>query len=177
MKRILFIVLLWIGISVQAKDLDMFRLIGPVDSVCVELDDAGLIWQTEYKFDIDGFLTHIDGMEVNMDRNEHDQITDFIIEEDDEDNEPVTIATKIEYDKGGRVIRTTTSSTDEEWTEIFTYNHEGHLVSREYQSPDAMETFTYAYLKFDSMGNWIERQEKIGSMDQVINQKRHITYR
>ncbi len=177
MKHILFTLLLLIGLSAHSKDLDMFRLTGPVDSLCVEMDDAGLSWQTEFNFDEDGYLVAVDGIEINAERDDNDFITDFIIEEEDEDNEPVTIETKIEYDKAGRVIKTVTISPDEEWTETFTYNHEGRLIKREYVSTDARETFSYTYTKFDTLGNWTERQEKIGSMDQTITQTRHITYR
>lgn len=177
MKRILFIFLLLIGLSAHSKDLDMFRLIGPVDSLCVEMNDAGLTWQIEYNFDEDGFLVAVDGIEVNAERDENDFITDFIIEDEDEGNEPVTIETKIEYDKAGRVIKTVTSSPYEEWTETFTYNHEGRLIKREYASTDEKEIFTYVYTKFDSLGNWTERQEKIGSINQIVTQTRHILYR
>lgn len=177
MKRLFYTLLLLVGLSAHSKDLDMFRLIGPVDSLCVEMNDAGLTWLCEYSFDDDGFLIEVDGVEVNVDRDSSGLITDFIIEEDDEDNEPVTIETKITYDKAGRVTSTITMSPDEEWTETFTYNHEGLLVKREYKSVDSTEVFYYTYTKFDSLGNWTERHEKVSSLNQSIIQTRNITYR
>lgn len=177
MNRLLFILLLLTGLNGSSKDLDMFSLNGPVDSLCVIMDDAGLTWQTEFKFNQDGLLVEFDGIEIDTERDGHNRIVDFIIEEDDEDNEPVTIETKLEYDAAGRVIKTITTSPEEEWTETFIYDEKGRLKMREYTSVDATERFTYVYLKEDSNGNWTERQEKIASMDQVITQTRHIIYR
>lgn len=177
MKRLLLFILLLIGLSAHSKDLDMFRLIGPVDSLCVEMDDAGLTWQIEYLFDEDGFLIEFDGIKVDADRNDNNQITDFIIEEDDEDGETVTIETLIEYDKSGKVIKTITNSSGEEWSESFIYDTKGLLIKRIYESVDGKDIFTYVYNKFDSMGNWTERHEKLDSINQIIIQTRHITYR
>lgn len=177
MKHLFYTLLLLVGLSAHSKDLDMFRLVGPVDSLCVEMNDAGLTWQCEYSFDDDGFLIEVDGVDINVERDRNGFITDFIIEEDDEDNEPITIETKITYDKAGRVTGTKTVSPDEEWTETFTYNHEGLLIKREYMSADSTEDFYYTYTKFDPLGNWTERQEKVSSLNQSIIQTRHITYR
>mgnify|MGYP001029193111 CR=1 FL=1 len=177
MNRLLFIIFLLTGISGHAKDLDMFSLKGSVDSLCIIIDDAGLTWQTEFKFDNNGYLIEFDGIKIDTERNELNQITDFIIEEDDEDSEPITIETILEYDSHGRVIKTTNISPDEEWTETFTYDDKGRLLSKVYESPYASEKFSYVYVKEDSKGNWTQRQEKIASTDQITTHTRNIIYK
>lgn len=60
------------GLFAQAgvKDLDMFGLKGPVDSICIIMNDAGLEWQNEFTFDEHGMLVELDGMEVECTRDE-----------------------------------------------------------------------------------------------------------
>lgn len=102
---------------------------------------------------------------------------DLIIEDAEDGDETVTIETKLKYDAAGKVIKTITSSPDEEWTETFSYDRNGRLKSRNYTSPEVTEQYTYTYLKEDAQGNWTVREEKAVSMNQIITHTRKIIYR
>lgn len=176
MTRFLLILFFITCINSYASDLKMFSLNGKVDSVCVVTDDAGLTWQTEYKFDKNGFLIEFDGIIVDADRDEQNHITDFIVDVTEDENEPVTIETSIDYDANGLVIKTVNSSPDDDWTETFTYDKRGRLIQRVYTGVDTNEHFTYKYLKEDENGNWVERHEIAASNNQTLIQRREIFY-
>lgn len=169
------------GLFAQAevKDLDMFGLKGPVDSICITMNDAGLEWQTEYTFDEHGMLVELDGVEVECTRDEQGRMKTIIVEDAVEDNEDAftTIEMHLFYDNAGRVVKVTSMSADETWTQNYRYHHNGNLKERDYDSVDQDEMLTYVYLKFDDYGNWTLRHEKLASMDQTIAQTRNITYR
>lgn len=177
MNHLLLILSLLTAISAHANDLTMFSLKGPVDSLCIVMDDAGLTWQSEFKFDKKGLLIEFDGIEVDTERDKNNHIVDLIIEDAEDGDETVTIETKLEYDATGKVIKTITSSPDEEWTETFSYDRNGRLKSRNYTSPEVTEQYTYTYLKEDAQGNWTVREEKAVSMNQIITHTRKIIYR
>lgn len=176
MTRFIVILFLLTCISSNASDLKMFSLNGEVDSVCVVTDDAGLTWQSEYKFDNNGFLIEFDGIVVDANRDAQNHITDFIIDETEDENEPVTIETSLSYDSNGLVIKTVNSSPDDDWTETFTYDNRGRLIRRVYTGVDTNERFTYKYLQEDAKGNWTERQEIAASNNQILIQRREIFY-
>lgn len=179
MKFTIFVLFLFIGLAGRANDLDMFRLTGPVDSLCVVMNDAGLEWQTEYTFDSDGMLIEIDGEEIECERDGENRIKTITLVDaaEDDENEFTTIEMKLFYDKTGRVIRTEAMSADEQWVQNYLYDSNGLLKQRDYDIVGDEEIQTYTYLKFDEFGNWTERLEKLKSMDQTILQIRHITYR
>lgn len=154
----------------------MFSLKGKVDSVCIVTDDAGLTWQTEFKFDKNGFLIEFDGILVDANRNGQNQLTDFVIEEAEEGAEPVTIETTLQYDHNGLVSKTINSSEGDDWTETFTYDKRGRLITRVYSGIDTNERYTYKYLREDSEGNWTERQETASYNNQILMQRREIFY-
>lgn len=177
-QLLLFLIMCISGMMLHAGDLDMFCLKGPVDSVCVIMNDAGLEWQTEYTFDSEGFLIELDGEEFDCERDSSGRMISIILEDSAEDDEEAftTIEVKISYDNAGRVVKTSSSSADEQWTQSYHYDHNGVLKQRDYDIVGNEEILTYVYLKFDDYGNWTERIEKLGSMDQSIRQIRHITY-
>lgn len=180
-KFIFLLIASMCGLFAQAgvKDLDMFCLKGPVDSICIIMNDAGLEWQNEFTFDEHGMLVELDGMEVECTRDELGRMKTIIVEDVVEDNEDAftTIEMHLFYDNAGRVIKVTSMSADETWTQNYRYHHNGNLKERDYDSVDSDEMLTYVYLKFDDYGNWTTRQEKLASMDQTITQTRNITYR
>ncbi|MCM1077483.1 MAG: hypothetical protein NC411_09010 [Bacteroides sp.] len=157
----------------------MFCLKGPVDSICIVMNDAGLEWQTEFTFDENGFLIELDGAEIDCVRDENGRMKSITVEDALEDDEDAftTINMTMAYDSEGRVIKVTSTSADETWTQNYRYNKDGLLSERDYDSDNQDEVQKYVYLKFDNFGNWTQRQEKLQSMDQVITQTRNITYR
>lgn len=176
-----YLVLLFLltNFACKANDLDMFRLSGPVDSVCIIMNDAGLEWQTEFTFDTNGILDGIDGEEIDCIRDDNGRITSITLIDAAEDDEEsfTTIEMNLFYDNAGRVIRTTGMSADEQWSQRYIYDTNGLLKERTYDIVGEEEIQSYLYLKFDEYGNWTERLEKLQSMDQTIRQIRHITYR
>ncbi len=179
MKLLFYFLFTLLSISAHAGDLGMFCLKGPVDSVCVVMNDAGLEWQTEFVFDEDGFLIELDGEDFECERDENDRIRSVVLEDMVEDNEELyaTIGMTFEYDKAGRVIRQISKSADETWTQNYHYDDKGRLIKRDYDTMSEDEVMTYEYVKFDELGNWTERIEKSASMDQNIRQIRKIFYR
>lgn len=179
MKTLLLIIVSMCGLVAHANDLDMFCLKGPVDSVCIIMNDAGLEWQNEFTFDEKGFLVELDGMEIDCKRDSSGKMLSIIVEDAVEDDEDAftTIEMCLTYDKAGRVVKVTSTSADEIWTQNYRYDHNGLLKERDYDSVDEDEVLTYTYLKFDEYGNWTERKEQLRSMDQTIIQTRNITYR
>lgn len=179
MKTIICLLISLFGLSVHAGDLEMFCLKGPVDSVCVIMDDAGLEWQNEYVFDESGNLIELDGEEVICGRDSDGRMTSISLEEAVEDDEEkfTTIEMQLAYDQSGRVVKVVSTAADETWTQNFRYGPKGLLKERDYDTQSDDEKLTYVYRKFDEYGNWTERLEKLGSMDQTIRQIRHITYR
>lgn len=179
MKSVCFLLLFLTCFVCRANDLTMFSLTGPVDSVCIVHDDAGLEWQIEYSFDSDGFLIEIDGEEPECERNKQHRISTITLIDSEEDDEEsfTTIQMKLFYDNSGRVIKTESKSGDEQWIQNYFYDSKGLLKERDYDISGEKEVQTYTYLKFDEYGNWTERLEKLKSMDQTIRQTRYITYR
>ena len=166
------------GLFTYASDLDMFGLKGPVDSVCIVMNDAGLEWQTEFTFDENGLLIEIDGVEVSCERDVKGRMTSITVEEAVEDDEDsyTTINMTIAYTPSGRVSKVTASSGDEVWTQTYSYDADGLLKELIYDSTEDKEVQQYTYLKFDEYGNWTQRQEKLQSMDRTVTQTRNITY-
>lgn len=179
MKALILLIASICGLSVHANDLGMFCLNGPVDSVCVRMNDAGLEWQNEFSFDENGCLIELDGCEIDCKRDEYGRMTSIILEDAYEDDEDTftTIEMHLAYDNAGRVSKVTSMSADETWTQNYRYDHNGLLKERDYDSVDQDEALKYVYLKFDDYGNWTKRLEKLQSMDQTIVQTREITYR
>lgn len=180
MKVIYCLIISLCGLFARANDLDMFCLKGPVDSLCVIMNDAGLEWQNEFVFDEKGNLIEVDGEEFICERGADGRMQSIVLEEAVEDDEDTftTIEMKLTYDPAtGRVEKVTSSSADETWTQLYRYDAKGLLKERSYDYSGEDEVWTYTYLKFDGHGNWTERLEKLGSMDQTIRQIRHITYR
>ncbi|WP_290449720.1 hypothetical protein, partial [Duncaniella muris] len=105
----------------KANDLPMFCLAGPIDSLCVVMDDAGLEWQNEYTFDSDGSLIEIDGDEVDCERDSAGRISSITLIEATEDDEDTytTIKMRLFYDKSGRVVRVEAVSGDEQWVQTY----------------------------------------------------------
>lgn len=179
MKTLLILIASLCSLCSHANDLTMFCLKGPVDSVCIIMNDAGLEWQTEFTFDEDGYLTELDGSEIDCTRDESGRMKSIIVEdalEDDEDSY-TTIKMTLHYDATGHVVKVVSTSSDETWTQNYRYNKDGLTDERDYDSDNQDEIQKYVYLKFDNYGNWTERLEKFQSMDQVITQTRNITYR
>ena len=112
-------------------------------------------------------------------RDSKGRIVSIILEDSAEDDEDTiaTFETKLIYDNKGRVIRTETTDTEEQWIQNYHYGKDSLLQRRDYGVNGNDEYSTYRYVKFDEYGNWIERIEKLGSMDQTINHKRQIIYR
>ncbi len=162
----------------HSSDLDIFLLKGPVDSVCVTFNDAGLEWQTEFTFDVDGNLIEIDGGEFDSTRDSSGRLKTLTIEYPAEDDESVinAITLVVKYDSEGRVTAVESLTPDDPLKRKYFYDKDGRLQRVEEENPDYTESMTYTYLKFDSYGNWIERREKLGSMDQTIMQKREVFY-
>lgn len=179
MKLILYFIFTLLGFSAYAGDLEMFCLKGPVDSVCVVMNDAGLEWQTEFVFDEDGFLVELDGEEFECERGDDGRIRSVALEEMVEDNEELytTIEMTFEYDDAGRVVKLISKSADESWTQNYRYDDKGRLSKRDYDTLSGDEVMTYEYVNFDKFGNWTERVEKSASMDQSIRHTRKIFYR
>jgi len=167
------------GIVCHAGDIDMFCLKGNVDSICISMNDAGLEWQTEFKFDNDGFLIGIDGDEFDCERDSSGRIVLVILEDyaEDDENELTTIETRLEYDDAGRVVKATAKTADEQWSQDYHYDNRGLLTSLSYDTAGENEVRTYTYVAFDSHGNWTERIENLSSMEQTIKQTRHIVYK
>lgn len=178
MKYLLFLIASMCGLFAYANDLSMFGLKGPVDSVCIIMNDAGLEWQTEFTFDEKGLLIEIDGVEVTCVRDSKDRIASIIVEESVEDDEDAftTIDMSLTYDTSGYVTKVTAKSGDETWTQTYKYDSKGLLTELVYDGGEENEIRQYVYLKFDEYGNWTERQERLQSMDSTITQTRNITY-
>ena len=179
MKVIIFLIASVFGIFAHANDLDMFCLKGPVDSVCIIMNDAGLEWQNEFCFDEQCFLVEMDGVDIDCKRDGFGRMISIIVEDAYEDNEEAftTIEMHLTYDRAGRVSKVKSMSADEIWTQNYRYDHNGLLKERDYDSVDQDEALKYTYLKFDDYGNWTKRVEKLQSMDSEIIQIRNITYR
>ena len=179
MKSVSFVLLFFMSIVCQANDLQMFCLSGPVDSICIIMDDAGLEWQNEYTFNSDGFLIEIDGEEVDCGRDSAGRITSISLIEAAEDDEESYTAIEISlfYDKYGRVVKAEAVSGDEQWTQSYTYDTNGRLTEQRYNMSGDEEVRIYTYLEFDQFGNWTKRLERLKSMDQTTRQCRNIVYR
>lgn len=177
-KAVCFVFLFFISLVCRANDFGMFCISGPVDSICIVMNDAGLEWQTEFTFDSDGFLIEIDGEEVECERDSEERITSITLTDyaEDDENSATTIQMRLFYDKSGRVVRTEAVSGDEQWVQHYIYDGQGRLKELRYDMNGEDEIRIYTYLKFDKFGNWTERTEKLRSMDQTIHQSRHITY-
>lgn len=134
-KFIFLLIASMCGLFAQAgvKDLDMFGLKGPVDSICIIMNDAGLEWQNEFTFDEHGMLVELDGMEVECTRDELGRMKTIIVEDVVEDNEDAftTIEMHLFYDNAGRVVKVTSMSADETWTQNYRYHHNGNLKERD----------------------------------------------
>lgn len=178
MKSVSFVLLFFISFACQANDLKMFCLSGPVDSICIVMNDAGLEWQTEYTFDTDGALIEIDGEEIDCKRDAEGRMTAITLIDTAEDDEEsyTTISMRLFYDKAGHVVKSEAVSGDEQWVQTYVYDTKGLLKQHSYNMNGEDEIQTYTYLKFDKFGNWTERLEKSKSMDQTIRQIRNITY-
>ena len=178
MKSVSFVLLFFMSLICKANDLPMFCLAGPIDSLCVVMDDAGLEWQNEYTFDSDGSLIEIDSDEVDCERDSAGRISSITLIEATEDDEDTytTIKMRLFYDKSGRVVRVEAVSGDEQWVQTYAYDSSGHLTEQCYNMNGVEEVRTYTYLKHDRFGNWTERLEKLKSMDQTIRQCRNIIY-
>lgn len=177
-KVVCFVFLFFISLVCRANDFGMFCISGPVDSICIVMNDAGLEWQTEFTFDSAGFLIEIDGEEVECERDSEERITSITLTDyaEDDENSATTIQMRLFYDKSGRVVRTEAVSGDEQWVQHYIYDGQGRLKELRYDMNGEDEIRIYTYLKFDKLGNWTERTEKLRSMDQTIHQSRHITY-
>lgn len=178
LKLPLFFIFAALSPVANASDLDMFSLKGPVDSICIKMNDAGMEWQSEFTFDVDGNLIEIDGEEPNCHRGKDGRIDTIILEDTAEDDESLitSIEMKLNYDKGGRVVSVHSHSGEESWLQKFYYDEKGLLQKKEDIYPDYSDMFTYRYLNFDSYGNWTKRIEKLTSMDQSVVQTRDIIY-
>ena len=179
MKAIVFFIASVFGLFAHANDLKMFCLKGPVDSVCITMNDAGLEWQNEFCFDEKGFLVEMDGSDIDCKRDSFGRMISIIVEDAYEDNEEIftTIEMNLTYDNAGRVSKVTSKSADEIWTQNYRYGQNRLLKERDYDSVDQDEVLKYTYLKFDDYGNWTKRVEKLQSMDSEIIHTRNITYR
>lgn len=179
MKAIYCLIISFCSLFAHANDLDMFCLKGPVDSVCIVMNDAGLEWQNEYVFDEQGNLIELDGEEFICERDADGRMKSVLLEDAVEDDEEkfTTIEMTLSYNRDGRVDKVVSTAGDETWTRNYRYNEKGLLKERDYDTSGDDEKLTYVYYKFDDHGNWTERLEKLGSMDQTIRQIRNITYR
>ncbi len=142
------------------------------------MNDAGLEWQNEFRFDKDGNLIEVDGEEFACDRDDSGRIVSLTLEEAVEDDEETFTAIDMEltYDSNGHVAKVISTSEDESWAQNYRYDKDGNLRERDYDAGTDDELLTYEYKSFDRFGNWTLRLEKLGSMDQTITQQRKITY-
>lgn len=105
MKAIYCLIISFCSLFAHANDLDMFCLKGPVDSVCIVMNDAGLEWQNEYVFDEQGNLIELDGEEFICERDADGRMKSVLLEDAVEDDEEkfTTIEMTLSYNSDGRV--------------------------------------------------------------------------
>ena len=158
-------------------------------------NDGSLSWKTIFTYDKDGNVT-----ETNRYYGNKHLMERVVLKHDINGN----ITSAISYDSAAMVNYKITTIYDEknnpvlrvnknempEWKEADTtmwqYNGKGDLIEMQYiQHPEKypvsiVHIFNYAYTKFDSFGNWLNRSEKLtfgGKEDRtIITKRREIIY-
>ena len=119
------------------------------------------MWGGSYGYDEQGNFKNRPSFNAKVKRDANGRVTLFDQAEDDEDD--AMYRNTFTYDERGRLVKIERRFWES--SETFEYTYEGDNIypstrrmAREEEGEEAESETTYRYTKFDSQGNWIERE-------------------